>query len=174
MCSKRAITVTTEVMGCIRNPQNGGLEGQKHFSNAASSPTLLRTQFTGTLNGNVISPKEWPKTLGLSSPKAFATKTLRTVDDDDDDGSLPCTPDQQSEIDMDVSGCPGVAEVLDNDTIQLIKCFLMDYTGLSSPRCKESNALSTMKRVVGGLLEKHRYAYRGRYQLACVGFSQRR
>ncbi|XP_045568132.1 induced myeloid leukemia cell differentiation protein Mcl-1 homolog [Salmo salar] len=50
---------------------------------------------------------------------------------------------------------------LDTDTRQLIKCVLGQCTGLLKPRWNESKALSTMSRVVGQLLEKHRYTYNG-------------
>lgn len=54
-------------------------------------------------------------------------------------------------------------EALDKETRQLMKCFLGEFTGLLKPRPNESKALSTMKRVVGKVLEKHRYAYNGGY-----------
>uniref|UniRef100_A0A8C7MNS2 Bcl-2 Bcl-2 homology region 1-3 domain-containing protein n=1 Tax=Oncorhynchus kisutch TaxID=8019 RepID=A0A8C7MNS2_ONCKI len=50
---------------------------------------------------------------------------------------------------------------LDTDTRQLIKCVLGQCTGLLKPRWNESKALSTMSRVIGQLLEKHRYTYNG-------------
>ncbi|XP_045548674.1 induced myeloid leukemia cell differentiation protein Mcl-1 homolog [Salmo salar] len=50
---------------------------------------------------------------------------------------------------------------LDIDTRQLIKCVLGQCTGLLKPRWNESKALSTTSRVIGQLLEKHRYTYNG-------------
>lgn len=57
-------------------------------------------------------------------------------------------------------------EALDKETRQLMRCFLSEYAGLMKPRCKESQALSTLKRVVANLLEKHRYTYNGMYCFA--------
>ncbi|XP_042166573.1 induced myeloid leukemia cell differentiation protein Mcl-1-like [Oncorhynchus tshawytscha] len=53
------------------------------------------------------------------------------------------------------------AGALDTNTRQLIKSVLGQYTGLLKPGWNESKALSTMSRVVGQLLGKHRYAYNG-------------
>ncbi|XP_071022885.1 induced myeloid leukemia cell differentiation protein Mcl-1-like [Oncorhynchus clarkii lewisi] len=53
------------------------------------------------------------------------------------------------------------AGALDTNTRQLIKSVLGQYTGLLKPGWNESKALSTMSRVVGQLLRKHRYAYNG-------------
>ncbi|XP_045569213.1 induced myeloid leukemia cell differentiation protein Mcl-1 homolog [Salmo salar] len=50
---------------------------------------------------------------------------------------------------------------LDIDTRQLIKCVLGQCTGLLKPRWNESKALLTTSRVIGQLLEKHRYTYNG-------------
>lgn len=54
-------------------------------------------------------------------------------------------------------------DVLDKETRQLMKCFLGEFTRRMKPRWNESEALLTMKRVVDEILEKHRYAYNGRY-----------
>ncbi|XP_008305610.1 induced myeloid leukemia cell differentiation protein Mcl-1 homolog [Cynoglossus semilaevis] len=50
---------------------------------------------------------------------------------------------------------------LENDTRQLICDFLKDFTTKSTQRLVESKALSTMKRVVKGILDKHRHAFSG-------------
>uniref|UniRef100_A0A6Q2XXK6 Bcl-2 Bcl-2 homology region 1-3 domain-containing protein n=1 Tax=Esox lucius TaxID=8010 RepID=A0A6Q2XXK6_ESOLU len=50
---------------------------------------------------------------------------------------------------------------LDTETRQLVKSFLEEFTGCLKPRCNESKALSTMKRVVTETLDKHRYSYNG-------------
>uniref|UniRef100_A0A4W5LZB2 MCL1 apoptosis regulator, BCL2 family member b n=1 Tax=Hucho hucho TaxID=62062 RepID=A0A4W5LZB2_9TELE len=52
-------------------------------------------------------------------------------------------------------------DALDTDTRQLMTCVLGQYTGLLKRGWNESKALSTMSRVVGQLLEKHRYTYNG-------------
>ncbi|XP_078477684.1 induced myeloid leukemia cell differentiation protein Mcl-1 homolog [Lampetra planeri] len=126
-----------------------------HFASGASPPTPLRATFTDTQNGNIASnssPNKRPNALEVTSANAFAAKCIRTDGDDVDEGSLPCSPDIQSDSEM---------AVLENDTRQLIDRFLMDSTGLSKQRGRESKALSTMKKVVADVLEKHRYAYNG-------------
>ena len=53
------------------------------------------------------------------------------------------------------------AVALDNETRQLIECFLGEFAGLAHLR-SESEALFTMKRVVGDILTTHMCAYNGR------------
>ena len=61
-------------------------------------------------------------------------------------------------------GEPGTSrDPLDNETRQLIQGYLHDFTGLATLTQNESKALSTMKRVVAGILEKYRFAYDGGY-----------
>jgi len=48
------------------------------------------------------------------------------------------------------------------ETSQLVKCFLGEFTGVLKPSWKEKEPMSTMKRVVGKLLEKHARVYNGR------------
>ncbi|XP_077423906.1 induced myeloid leukemia cell differentiation protein Mcl-1 homolog [Vanacampus margaritifer] len=52
-------------------------------------------------------------------------------------------------------------DVLDTNTRRLIGRFLSDFTGLSKPTWNQSKALSTMKRVVTMLVDKHRFRYNG-------------
>lgn len=68
-----------------------------------------------------------------------------------------------SEIDPSPGRSATQDEVLDLDTRELIGGFLVDVDGLSSsrPRGKQSEAHSTMQRVVEGLVEKHRCLYNG-------------
>jgi len=53
------------------------------------------------------------------------------------------------------------AGALDRETRQLVECFLEEFVGLAHLR-SESEALSTMKRVVGDILTTHTCAYEGR------------
>ena len=53
------------------------------------------------------------------------------------------------------------AGALDNETVQLIECFLGEYAGLAHLQ-SDSEALSTMKRVVAEILTTHACAYNGR------------
>jgi len=144
----------TGVMGCIILPQNGVVERPVHYGSGESSPLVAMGSAKDSHNGNAASndaPKR-PKILG------YASKMIQGADDHDG-GSLPCTPEPDSEID--VSDSQAGAEVLENDTRQLMGRFLGDFTGLSKSQWHESRELSTMKRVVKDVLEKHRYAYNG-------------
>lgn len=139
--------------------QNGVVGGPMHYG-TGETPQLA----VGPLdahNGSVGSgdtPRR-PKNLVVKSTNGYPMKNVRGDSDDVDDGSLPCTPELQS--DSEIDSCSAGDEVLENDTRQLINLFLRQFTGLSKPVWKETKALSTMKRVVGGVLEKHRYSYNG-------------
>lgn len=153
--NRTALNVTTGVMNVMF--QNGVVGGPMH-----SSPQIAMGSSIDSHNGNVAlndNPKR-PNILGVNQTKDYVAKNLRVDSDDLDSGSLPCTPELNGEID--VSSCSAGDEVLESDTRQLISCFLADYTGLTKAQWNESRELSTMKIVVKGLLEKHRYAYNGR------------
>lgn len=156
---RAALNVTTGVLGFIL-PQNGVMGEAMHYGTGSSSPQIAMSSSLEAHSGTVGSsePPKRPKNLGVSSTTGFAAKNLRGGDDD---GSLPCTPEVLSESDSDVSSCPAGDEVLENDTRQLVHRFLTDFTGLSNSQWNESKALSTLKRVVDDVLEKHRYAYNG-------------
>lgn len=168
---RAAINVTAGVMGCAILPQNGVVDGSMIFCSGGSSPQIDRAPTITSHNGNVSSnntQKQRPTALGVNSKNMYATKTLQEDSNDIDAGSLPNTPELQSDSELDVSGCSAVDEVLENDTRQLVKLFLREFTGLSKPRWNNRKALSTMKRVVDDVLEKHRYAYNGRFRFICV------
>ncbi|KAK7886555.1 hypothetical protein WMY93_026176 [Mugilogobius chulae] len=80
---------------------------------------------------------------------------------DNSQGSLPCTPEFHSDSELELSGYTAEHEVLESDTRQLLSDFYNIFTGISPPKRKPSPALTTMKRVVDSLLEKHKYAYNG-------------
>lgn len=148
------------ILSCLILPQNGVAD----YGSRESSQQLAMGASMDSHNGNVVSsdaPKR-PKNLVMSTVNGYATKSLREESEEIEDGSLPCTPELQLDNDTDVSSCPAGDEVLDSDTRQIISRFLRDYVGLSKPQWNESKALSTMKRVVEDVLEKHRYAYNGR------------
>ncbi|XP_065814120.1 induced myeloid leukemia cell differentiation protein Mcl-1b [Labrus bergylta] len=158
---RAAVSVSAGVMSFMM-PQNGVGEGQMHYGPEASSPQIAMGSSLASQNGNVGSNEttKRPKALVVNSGKVFpAIKGLREDSDDIEDGSLPCTPEPDSETE--VSSCPTGGEVLESDTRQLISAFLREHTGLSKPGWNESSALSTMKRVVEDVLAKHRYAYNG-------------
>lgn len=108
-------------------------------------------------NDDFTKDPERPKALEVNQRKDYAVKNQRVDSHDVDDGSLPCTP--QSDSDSDSWSAEN--EALTTDTRQLTSQFLAEHTGLRNARWNESKALTTMKRVVGGLLEKHRYTYNG-------------
>lgn len=127
-----------------------------------SSPQIAVGSTIDSQNGNLSSndnPKR-PKNLEVSPTSRYRAK-ISQEDSDVDDGSLPCTPEMQSDGETDVSSCPAGDEVLEADTLQLIIQAMKHFTGRSVPRWSENRALPTMKRVVDGVLEKHRYAYNG-------------
>ncbi|KAM9852398.1 induced myeloid leukemia cell differentiation protein Mcl-1b [Aulostomus maculatus] len=154
---RAAFNVTTGVMGCLISPQNGAVDGTLHLGCGAPSPQLERAAATDSLGGSNSTPKQRPSAIGVSSKNGFATKGLLTDDSGLDQGSLQCTPELESLSEIDSAA----DEVLENDTRQLIARFLTDFTGISKAPFIESKILSTMKRVVKDILEKHRFAYNG-------------
>ncbi|XP_040899690.1 induced myeloid leukemia cell differentiation protein Mcl-1b [Toxotes jaculatrix] len=159
---RAALKVTTGVMSCIILPQNGVVEGPIHYGSVESSPQIPMGSTIVSHNGNVGSsdPPKRPKSLEVNSANGYSTKTCQE-DSDNDHGSLPYTPESPTDSEISISSCPAGDEVLDSDTRELILQFLRDYTELSRPRWNENKALSTMKRVVGDVLDKHRFAYNG-------------
>ncbi|KAM3850271.1 induced myeloid leukemia cell differentiation protein Mcl-1-like [Diretmus argenteus] len=162
-----SLTARTLGSSCFILPQHGVVEGSVvcFGSGPPSSAQLARASSIDSHSGNVPASGDTlkrPKALGVTAANTngFAAATTKSIrEDDNDGGSLPCTPDVQA--DMDMPSCPAGDEVLERDTRQLIDTFLTDFTGLSQPRWKQGDALATMKRVVEGVLEKHQYAYNG-------------
>lgn len=135
------------------------------FQNGVNEPRLSSRQIpmgssVDSQNGNVgqCDVRKRPSKLVVNATKGFGTKPNQ---EDSADGSLPCTPEMDSI--SDASGCPAEDQALDSDTRQLVMRFIMDSTGRTKAQWNENIILSTMKRVVGQVLEKHRYAYNGRY-----------
>lgn len=108
---------------------------------SADRPTVL------AVNGNV---------------KDFKAKHTRSGSGDSDEGSLPCTPELR---DCDGELGSAESEALAADTRPLILRFIAEDCGSLRPRWKDGKPLSTMKRVVCGLLEKHRITYNGTFEL---------
>lgn len=128
---------------------------QQHGTVVAGSDTTT----TPPQRPKMLSVNDSPKLSHLSD---FVSKN-GDLGGDDDDGSLPCTPELDSELDL--PDCSAGDEVLDHDTRHLIGGFLTDFVCVSSssqPRWKkQSEAHSTMKRVVEDVLQKHQYLYNG-------------
>lgn len=145
----------TGAMSCFILPQNGVVDGAMHYGSGGGTSSPPKD----SSNGHVVSsdnPKR-PKSLGVKTTNGFALKNSEEIED----GSLPCSPELQSDSEIDESGGSAGNEVLENDTRQLIGRFFRDFTGLSKPQWNESRELGTMKRVVENVLSKHRYAYNG-------------
>lgn len=136
----------------------GVVEGPMHYGAGNPSFPLNRD----TQHGTVVTSEtpQRPKILPVNdSPKLSHLSDFVSKNDDVDDGSLPCTPELESEIDL--SSCSAGDEVLEQDTRHLISGFLVDFVSVSQPRRKQSEAHSTMQRVVEDVIEKHRYLYNG-------------
>lgn len=154
---------------CFIPPQNGVVEGSMYYGSGNASPLMTRASSIDTQNGNVASSDtpSRPKILEVNSlsknapHRGFLTKNMLDDIGDNDDGSLPCTPELLEE--SGITSCSAEDEVLENDTRRLIDTFLREFTGLSKSRWGQGKTLSTMKMVVEDLLEKHRYAYNGRF-----------
>ncbi|XP_069031073.1 induced myeloid leukemia cell differentiation protein Mcl-1b [Embiotoca jacksoni] len=144
-------TKRAALVGCLILPQNGVTNGSMRFGSRGSS---IDSRNANVGSGDV--PKR-PKNLGVTATNGYAAKGSDGVDE----SSLPCTPELEMDSGTDVSGFSAGDEVLDHDTRQLILRFLKDFTGLSKPQWNQSKSLSTMKRVVEDVLEKHRFAYNG-------------
>lgn len=112
-----------------------------------------------SINGNVGDSPKRPNKLPVFKPKVCVTKAIQE-NSDIDSGSIPSSPETHSVDGLEESGRPAA---LDSDTRQLLSRFLADFTGLSKAQWRESTALTTMKRVVGDLMEKHRFVFNGRW-----------
>ncbi|KAM8825912.1 induced myeloid leukemia cell differentiation protein Mcl-1b [Synchiropus picturatus] len=122
------------------SPQNGAVE--ETFSSAKPA-----------LPGTVAAPR--PRTLDVNS-NDIASKNIHA---EVDDGSLPCTPEILPGLDE--LACSVADAALEADTRDLIHDSLSQLLSQTETRWSESPALTTMKRVVKGLLEKHKYVYKG-------------
>lgn len=134
-----------------------------HGPGGNGSFQMARDTQHGTVGTSSETPPQRPKMLSVNdSPKLSHLSSFHSKNDpgDEDEGSLPCTPELDSEVDL--SSCSAGDEVLEHDTSLLIGGFLVEFVGVSSQqRRKQSEAHSTMKRVVEDVIEKHRYLYNG-------------
>lgn len=137
--------------------QNGGVESPMHSSPQVPINSALRPHIKNVPLNNTAKR---PNVLEVNPSIKYGSKMIV---DNSDGGSLPCSPDQQSDSDSEANSvCPVTDDVLESSTRPLIRRFMLEFTGLSKSQRSESRELSTMKRVVDGLLEKHRIAYRGK------------
>lgn len=140
--------------------QHGGPSG------STDSQTQLDTNYRSSNGENALykANTDRPTELSVNSLKDFNPKHTRSGSGDSDDGSLPCTPELQE---SDGESCSAEYEALSADTRPLIQRFYAEDSGTVRPRWKDGKELATMKRVVGGLLERHRITYNGRFRLFC-------
>ncbi|XP_020783235.1 induced myeloid leukemia cell differentiation protein Mcl-1b [Boleophthalmus pectinirostris] len=142
-------------------PQNGVAEGNMHCGATDSSAQMPRPANMDTRKGNTGSgASSHARPTALVMKNELVNKNL-PEDYENSGDSLPCTPEFHSDSEIELSGYSAEHEVLESDTRQLLSDFFKLFTGISQSKWKQRPALSTMKRVVDNLLEKHRYAYNG-------------
>lgn len=161
----------TRATTTILNFQNGVVGGSSYpagtplcyFGETVCAGASPKSKVDTDLGNGTGDTPPRPTKLGVNVVKSnvLGNHMSDRSNDDDSDGSLPCTPQMASECGPELSNCPSGDEVLEHDTRQLIENFLGDYTGLSQPRWTQSKPLTTMKRVVEDVIAKHRYAYNG-------------
>ncbi|KAF6736591.1 Induced myeloid leukemia cell differentiation protein Mcl-1-like [Oryzias melastigma] len=91
--------------------------------------------------------------LGNKSP--YAARRFHV--DDDDGGSLPNSPELECDNSVLVPNDPPINQ----DTTEFLTNFFRNYVGLSQSRHRESKYISTAKRVVNDVMDKHRFAFNG-------------
>ena len=163
MSQKRASSYGTGLLGSFFfSTQNGGEDRNMNFHSEAS-PTITEKASSRELYANFKSGGERkPRSTDLG--RAVPGNNSQDVDDDDDDdeegdGSLPCTQELQSDTDADSQAVDRAFESL---TKRVICTFLTDSVRAPKAKRKQDQVQVTMRRVVDGVLEKHRYAYKGR------------
>ncbi|KAM8870918.1 induced myeloid leukemia cell differentiation protein Mcl-1b isoform 2-T2 [Spinachia spinachia] len=155
--TKQAALNVTGVMSCIILPQNG--VATMRLGSSDPAPQIAMGSAKEPHGGNA-GPNDAPKrpsVLGVTG--GYAAKALREDGEGTDNGSLPCTP--QSDGEPESRDSQAGAAALEDDTGRLLGRFLGEFTGLSKAQWNPSRELTTMKRVVGGALEKHRYVFNG-------------
>lgn len=136
-------------------------------SGSTGSQSQLNTGYrSSSVTDSYKGSTERPTMLGVNSIKDYSPKHIRSGSGDSDDGSLPCTPELRE---SDGESCSAEYEALSADTRPLIQRFYAEDAGTVRPRWTEGKPLSTMKRVVGGLLERHRITYKGTFVLSSLG-----
>lgn len=147
---QKLAALSTSVVGVMF--QNGGMEPPMH-----SSQVPIGSLFACIRSPPSKNTSKRPNMLEVDPTMRYISKTIG-----DDGGSLPCTPDQQSESDSEEHGvCPERGDALENSTRPLISRFMREF-GEPSKAQRFERILSTMERVVDGLLEKHSIAYSGK------------
>lgn len=117
----------------------------------------------GSSRDSISDSQKRPKNLSVHTSKVRVMKAIQDDGEDMDDGSLPCTPEANSVNGLDGSVRPaGDEAALDSDTRHLISLLLAYIAGIRKAQWRESRELTTMKRVVKDLMEKHQYVYKGR------------
>uniref|UniRef100_A0A8C7X109 MCL1 apoptosis regulator, BCL2 family member b n=1 Tax=Oryzias sinensis TaxID=183150 RepID=A0A8C7X109_9TELE len=85
--------------------------------------------------------------------------STRRFHDVDDDGSLPNTPELECEAS--VSGDNSGIDALNENTREFLTNFFRNFVGISQYPNRDNKYMSTAKRVVNDVLEKHKITYNG-------------
>lgn len=156
MSSNQASYLAGSVNVMLQNGVTGG---------STDSLTQLDRSYSRSSNGRTDAFKvntDRPKMLEVNPNKDFSAKHSRSGSAEVDDSSLPCTPEDRSDSEEN-EACSAEYEALAAETRSLVGRFLGEHSGIVKSRWTDGKALSTMKRVVSGLLEKHRYTYNGTF-----------
>jgi len=157
-------------------PQNGVIEGSIYGggANGRSSPMEITSKIDNQPRSLSSDSPTRPMLLSVGQGVCKTSKMEKrlpalNIGRDEDDDSLPCTPETPSTPDYEATS----QEVLDIETRQLLGIFLREHSGLSVSRCNRNQRkpLSTMKRVVDDVIDKHRLAYKG--MISKLGLDER-
>ncbi|CAL8287678.1 unnamed protein product [Merluccius merluccius] len=159
MSSKRTAAFPTGALqDCFFVNQNGLLQPRPDSPPTTTTTTTVAT--TPTAVELRASPyKSSGGHGGVTQRPTKLTMGVNMVRDEDDGGSLPCTPEFPGNDELDT---------LTGETRRLIHSYLAYVAGLSSSsssssssKRKQEQVQATMARVVQDVLEKHQYAFNG-------------
>ncbi|KAG7271648.1 hypothetical protein CRUP_033972 [Coryphaenoides rupestris] len=167
---------------CLLLPQNGvyGRPSKYDFDSEVSPPKRDRSRSRsrdrsspmelsfkmndGPHRPSMLAIGGTPGLAAASSSSLSKPRAVNRVRDDSEeveDGSLPCTPDAQCDVDMEDGHTAAGEGALASDTRQYIGTFLADCVSSVKIKGKRDKVHTTMRRVVESVLEKHQYAYNG-------------
>uniref|UniRef100_H2MLZ3 MCL1 apoptosis regulator, BCL2 family member b n=1 Tax=Oryzias latipes TaxID=8090 RepID=H2MLZ3_ORYLA len=132
---------------------NCGFTG--HILGSRAGEMSARVPLPSTLASHVANPDPSDQ---LKRPQDLEY-SARRFHDVDDDGSLPNTPELECEAS--VSGDNSGIDALNEDTTEFLTNFFRNFVGISQYRHRDNKYMSTAKRVVNDVLEKHKITYNG-------------
>ncbi|XP_076862727.1 induced myeloid leukemia cell differentiation protein Mcl-1a [Brachyhypopomus gauderio] len=150
----------TTAIGLLCNGAQNGVDNN-FFLGLTENPTAMapfKKTTEDELDGTADDADGWPVKPGKNG-KGLVFDT-HFPQSSNEDGSLPTSPDSQESL-SDFSSC---FSELDRETRELIGDFYRIYTGLPQRSRTKHNAMSTLRRVVGDVICKHRIAYNGMVQ----------